>query len=87
MYENLSKGRERRDTTPVAEKTDKLGRQFMDMESILFMQNRMVFIDNVIDDSLASNAIKQLMNLATVSNENITLVINSPGRSDGRRIT
>lgn len=66
---------------PVAEKTDKYGRQFMDIESILFMQNRMVFIDNVIDDSLASNVTKQLMYLASVSNEDITLVINSPGGS------
>lgn len=66
---------------PVAEKTDKYGRQLMDIESILFMQNRMVFIDDVIDDSLASNVTKQLMYLASVSNEDITLVINSPGGS------
>lgn len=66
---------------PVAEKTDKFSRQFMDIESILFTQNRMVFIDNVIDDSLASNVTKQLMYLASVSNEDITLVINSPGGS------
>lgn len=66
---------------PVAEKTDKFSRQFMDIESILFMQNRMVFIDNVIDDSLASNVTRQLMYLASVSNEDITLVINSPGGS------
>lgn len=66
---------------PVAEKTDKFGRQLMDIESILFVQNRMVFIDDVIDDSLASNVTKQLMYLASVSNEDITLVINSPGGS------
>lgn len=66
---------------PVAEKVDKHGRQYMDIESILFMQNRMVFIDEVIDDALASNVIKQLMYLASVSNEDITLVINSPGGS------
>ena len=66
---------------PVAEKTDKYGRQLMDIESILFMQNRMVFIDDVIDDSLASNIIKQLIYLASVSNEDITVVINSPGGS------
>lgn len=66
---------------PVAEKIDKHGRQFMDVESILFMQNRMVFIDDVIDDSLASNIIKQLIYLASVSNEDITVVINSPGGS------
>ena len=66
---------------PVAEKTDKYGRQLMDIESILFMQNRMVFIDDVIDDSLASNIIKQLIYLASFSNEDITVVINSPGGS------
>lgn len=66
---------------PVAEKTDKYGRQLMDIESILFMQNRMVFITDVIDDALASNIIKQLIYLASVSNEDITMVINSPGGS------
>lgn len=66
---------------PVAEKTDKYGRQLMDIESILFMQNRMVFITDVIDDVLASNIIKQLIYLASVSNEDITVVINSPGGS------
>ena len=66
---------------PVAEKIDKHGRQFMDIESILFMQNRMVFITDVIDDALASNIIKQLLYLASVSNEDITVVINSPGGS------
>lgn len=66
---------------PVAEKTDKHGRQLMDIESILFMQNRMVFITDVIDDALASNIIKQLLYLASVSNEDITVVINSPGGS------
>ena len=66
---------------PVAEKTDKYGRQLMDIESILFMQNRMVFITDVIHDSLASNIIKQLIYLASVSNEDITMVINSPGGS------
>lgn len=66
---------------PVAEKTDKYGRQLMDIESILFMQNRMVFIDDIIDDSLASNINKQLMYLSSVNNDDITLVINSPGGS------
>lgn len=66
---------------PVAEKIDKHGRQFMDIESILFMQNRMVFITDVVDDALASNVIKQLIYLASVSNEDITVVINSPGGS------
>ena len=39
---------------PVAEKIDKFGRHLMDIESVLFTQNRMVFIDDVIDDALAA---------------------------------
>ena len=66
---------------PVAEKTDKHGRQLMDIESILFTQERMIFIDDVITDSLASNVTKQLIYLASISSEDITLVINSPGGS------
>lgn len=67
---------------PVAEKTDKYGRQLMNIESILFLQNRMVFIDDVITDALAANVIKQLLYLASVGkNEDIVLVINSPGGS------
>lgn len=66
---------------PVAERTDKYGRQMVDIESILFMNNRMVFIDDVITDSLASNVVRQLMYLASTGNEDITLVINSPGGS------
>lgn len=66
---------------PVAEKTDKYGRQFLDIESILFMQNRMVFLDDVITPELASGITKQLLYLASVSNEDITIVINSPGGS------
>lgn len=66
---------------PVAEKTDKYGRHIMDIESILFQQNRTVFIDDVITDALAAGVIRQLLYLATVSNEGITLVINSPGGS------
>lgn len=66
---------------PVAEKTDKYGRQLMDITSILFMQNRMVFVDNVITDELASDITKQLLYLASVSSDDITMVINSPGGS------
>lgn len=66
---------------PVAEKTDKYGRQLMDITSILFTQNRMVFVDDVITDELASDITKQLLYLATVSSDDITMVINSPGGS------
>ncbi|MBR5020117.1 MAG: ATP-dependent Clp protease proteolytic subunit, partial [Oscillospiraceae bacterium] len=66
---------------PVAEKNDKYGRQLMDITSILFTQNRMVFVDEVITDALASDISKQLLYLSTVSSEDITMVINSPGGS------
>lgn len=66
---------------PVAEKTDKHGRQIMDITSILFTQNRMVFVDEVITDTLASDITKQLLYLATVGSGDITMVINSPGGS------
>jgi ATP-dependent Clp protease protease subunit len=66
---------------PVAERTDRHGRQLLDISSILFGQNRMIFIDEVITDALASEVTKQLLYLASVSGEDITLVINSPGGS------
>ncbi len=66
---------------PVAEKTDKHGRQFLDISSILFTQNRLVFITEVITDELAAEITRQLLYLASVSSEDITLVINSPGGS------
>ena len=66
---------------PGAEKPDKYGRQLMHITSILFMQNRMVFVDNVITDELASDITKQLLYLASVSSDDITMVINSPGGS------
>lgn len=66
---------------PVAEKTDKHGRQLMDITSILFAQNRMIFLDEVITDALASDISKQLLYLSSVSSEDIIMVINSPGGS------
>lgn len=66
---------------PVVEKTDRHGRQIMDISSVLFATNRIVFIDDVITDALASEITKQLLYLASVGNDDITLVINSPGGS------
>lgn len=66
---------------PVAEKTDRNGRQLLDITSILFTQNRLIFIDELITDTLASEVTKQLLYLSTVGDEDITLVINSPGGS------
>lgn len=66
---------------PVVEKMDRHGCQYLDIDSILFGQNRMVFIDDVITDGMASDIIKQLIYLASVSSEDIIMVINSPGGS------
>lgn len=66
---------------PVAERTDRHGRQFMDIPSILFTQNRMVFITEAITDTLAADVVQQLLYLASTGDEDITLVINSPGGS------
>lgn len=66
---------------PVAERVDKYGRQLIDIDSIIFMQNRMIFLDDMITDALASTVNKQLLYLASVSNEDITMMINSPGGS------
>lgn len=66
---------------PVAEKTDRYGRQYLDISSILFSQNRLIFIDDAITPSLASEVIRQMLYLASVSHDDISLVINSPGGS------
>ncbi len=66
---------------PCAEKNDRHGRQYMDIPSMLFGQNRMVFITGPITDSLAGDISQQLLYLASVSNDDITMIINSPGGS------
>ena len=66
---------------PVVEKTDRHGRQYLDINSILFTEKRIIFVDDTITDVSASEVIRQLLYLATVSREDITLVINSPGGS------
>ncbi len=66
---------------PIAEKTDRYGRQLLDIDSILFTQNRIIFLDSAINDTVAGDVIRKLLYLASVSSEDITLVINSPGGS------
>ena len=66
---------------PVAERMDRHGRQLMDISSILFAQNRLVFLTEPITDELAAEVCRQLLYLSAVSREDITLVINSPGGS------
>lgn len=66
---------------PVAEKTDRHGRQYLDINSILFSRNRLLFLDEPITDAVAAELIRQMLYLAGTSREDITLVINSPGGS------
>lgn len=66
---------------PVVERVDKHGRQLVDPHSVLFAQNRLVFITEPITDQVAAEIIKQLLYLSCVSNEDITMIINSPGGS------
>ncbi len=66
---------------PYVEKTDRHGRQFLDLNSVLFTQERMIFLTEPVTDSLASDICRQLLYLASVSREDITLIINSPGGS------
>lgn len=66
---------------PVVEKIDKHGRKLMDIPSILFAQNRLVFLTEPITDQVAAEVIQELLCLSGISSEDITLVINSPGGS------
>lgn len=52
----------------------------MDVFSKL-MQHRVIFIDDAIDDSLANSIIAQLLYLDSISTDEITIYINSPGGS------
>jgi ATP-dependent Clp protease protease subunit len=53
----------------------------MDIPSILFAQNRLVFLTEPITDQVAAEVIQELLCLSGISSEDITLVINSPGGS------
>ena len=66
---------------PVVERVDKHGRQLMDTHSVLFTRNRLVFVTEPITDQLASEITRQLLYLSCVSNDDITMIINSPGGS------
>ena len=52
----------------------------MDVFSKL-VQERIIFIDNVIDDELANGVIAQMLYLDSVNNNTINVYINSPGGS------
>lgn len=46
-----------------------------------FFEDRIIFIFGEIDDEMAANVITQLLYLDSISNEDITIYINSPGGS------
>lgn len=66
---------------PLAEKTNRHSSQVMDITSVLFLQNRTIFLTKPITDEYAADIVQQLMYLASVSSDDITLVISSPGGS------
>ena len=52
------------------------------LESVLMEQNRLIFLDKPIDAESVGEIIKQILVLSAVNkNEDITLVINTPGGS------
>ena len=66
---------------PLAEKTNRHSSQVMDIASVLFLQNRTIFLTQPITDEYAADIVQQLMYLASVGNDDITMVIGSPGGS------
>ncbi|MBQ2244430.1 MAG: ATP-dependent Clp protease proteolytic subunit, partial [Oscillospiraceae bacterium] len=66
---------------PVVVRTDRHGRQLLDIKSILFTQERLITLDGPITDESASEIVQQLLYLSTVSDDDITLLIDSPGGS------
>lgn len=65
----------------IAEYTSKQGRNLMELRPILFQEKRLIFVDRQITTELASDIIEQLLYLAHLSSDDITLLINSPGGS------
>ena len=66
---------------PVVVRTDRHGRQLLDIKSILFTQERLITLDGPITDESASEIVQQLLYLSAVSDDDITLLIDSPGGS------
>ena len=66
---------------PVVVRTDRHGRQLLDIKSVLFTQERLITLDGPITDESASEIVQQLLYLSTVSDDDITLLIDSHGGS------
>ena len=56
------------------------GANAITLESIL-LENRVIFLDKPIDGESVNSIIKQLLVLSAISNEKITILINTPGGS------
>lgn len=67
-------------TMPIVYKNTNAGVLSFDLDSII-LGERIIFLDEEITDDTASYLIKQMIYLEQVSNEDITLYINSPGGS------
>ena len=66
---------------PVVVRTDRHGRQLLDIKSVLFTQERLITLDGPITDESASEIVQQLLYLSAVGDDDITLLIDSPGGS------
>ena len=61
--------------------TDKQGRSMVDLASFDYVEKRRIFIFEAISDDTARRVITELDYLASISPEDITVYINSPGGS------
>lgn len=66
---------------PAIDVVSKQGSKSYDLVSFLFNKKRTIMVSGEIDDKLAAEVNLQLMCLAELGNEDITMYINSPGGS------
>ena len=62
-------------------KIDKTGKDYIDIDCHVFVENRKISIFNEINNVLAMDIVNQLEYLDSLNNEDIKLYINSPGGS------
>lgn len=65
----------------IVEKITKSGRSTAELASVLYEENRMIFLAGEITDGLAAEIVQLILYLSRRGREDITLVINSPGGS------
>lgn len=66
---------------PLAEYTDHHSNKMMDISTYLFLHERMIFLTDTITDEVSTGVVQQIMYLSSVSSDDITMIINSPGGS------